>query len=84
MATKLTAHEEDQVDLCDDMLDGLNWCGRVQHDSSLDSQVLDLHHQPNSSIACAVSTKMTKQKLQNLFGEPPQKGAMQLSSVLCI
>jgi len=73
MATKLTAHEENQVDLCDDMLDGLNWCSRVQHNSSFHSQVLDLHQPPNSMIACVLSVKTTKQKLQHLSSDPAQQ-----------
>jgi predicted phage tail protein len=82
MATKLTAHEEDQVNLCDDMLDGLNWCSRVQHNSSFHPQVLDLHHQPNSITASVVSTKMAKQKLQQVQRVTQHKKAILLSSVL--
>lgn len=81
MATKLTAHEEDQVDLCDDMLDGLNWCSRVQHNSSFHPQVLDLHHQPNSITASVLSTKMAKQKLQQLQRVTQHKKAILLRSV---
>ena len=46
MMGRLTAHEKDQVDLCDNMLDGLNGSCRIQHHTCLHPKILDLQPSP--------------------------------------
>ena len=48
---RLTTHEENQVNLAEDMLDCLQGGSRVQHNPSLYPQILDLHMVPGMVTA---------------------------------